>query len=91
MKSNEIEYCMKCENKNPVDKEVCDCGGRNFVFGGIDTFTYTKEGGATCNCGSKKFTMMAHINRNPIYDKTYMCASCGTVIGTQTYYKSPYC
>jgi len=29
---------MKCGNINPQDREICGCGGRNFVYG--NKFTY---------------------------------------------------
>lgn len=77
------EYCMKCGNENLQDSEICDCEGRNFVFG--SNFTYTKEDGVICNCGNRKFEMTSHINMSPIYNKAYKCGKCGNVIGVQTY------
>ena len=29
----EKEYCLKCGNENNPDNDVCECGGRNFVWG----------------------------------------------------------
>lgn len=84
----EIEYCMKCANENPTDREMCTCGGRNFVFG--QNFHYEKETGAVCNCGNNVFQMVGHINMNPIYNSTYKCVKCGNIVGVQTYYESPY-
>lgn len=79
----EKEYCMRCGNENPQDKEICDCGGRNFVFG--NNFTYTLESGVVCDCRNRKFKMVSHINMNPIYNKTYKCDKCTNVIGVQVY------
>ena len=87
-KEYEKEYCMKCGNENPQDRDICDCGGRDFVFG--NSFTYTLENGVICNCGNKKFKMTFHMNRNPIYDETYMCQACNNRIGIQTYCESQY-
>ncbi|MFW6007725.1 MAG: hypothetical protein ACOCP8_00560 [archaeon] len=78
----EKEYCMKCGEINPQDKEICECGSRKFIFG--DNFTYTKDGGAVCGCGNNKFKKTFHLNRAPIYDTTYQC-SCGNTIGVQVY------
>ncbi len=86
--NHEKEYCMVCGNENPQDREVCQCGGRNFVFG--SNFEYSKEQGVVCQCGSKEFKMVSHFNMNPIYNKTYRCNTCGNGIGVQTYYESPY-
>lgn len=41
MIKTEKEYCMKCGNLNPQDREICECGGRNFVFG--NNFTYENK------------------------------------------------
>jgi len=83
----EKEYCMVCGNINPQDREICKCGGRNFIYG--NNFTYINKK-VICNCGSDQFQMTFHINMNPIYTKNYKCNECGNVIGMQTYYKSPY-
>lgn len=83
----EKEFCMKCGKENPQDREICECGGRNFVFG--DSFQYI-DGKVICNCGNDKFKMITHINMNPIYNKTYRCSKCGNHIGVQIYYESPY-
>lgn len=77
---------MKCGNENPQDREICECGGRNFVYG--NNFTYIKENGVICNCGNNKFKMTFHFNMNPIYEKTYVCSECGNAIGMQTYCES---
>jgi hypothetical protein len=84
MKNYEKEYCMKCGKTNPHGREVCECGGRNFVFG--NNFNYTKEKGVICDCGNNKFEMVFHLNMNPIYEKTYKC-KCGNRIGVQVYCK----
>ena len=81
----EVEYCMKCGNKNPSDQAVCSCGGRNFIFG--RGFYFTKKSGAICDCGSNEFTMTFHINQSPICTKNYKCKSCNNVIGVQTYHQ----
>ena len=86
MKS-ELEYCMVCGNPNPPDREICECGGRNFVYG--NNFTYENKK-AVCDCGNDQFQMTFHMNANPIYTKNYKCMKCGNVIGVQTYYKSEY-
>jgi len=84
----ELEYCMKCGNKNPSGQEICNCGSRNFVFG--NKFTYSKEIGVICDCGNNKFQMTFHMNSNPIYTKNYKCPECGNIIAIQTYCKSSY-
>jgi len=83
----EKEYCMVCGNINPQDREICECGGRNFVYG--NKFTY-EDKKVVCNCGSDQFKTTFHMNTNPIYIKNYKCIFCGNIIGMQTYYKSPY-
>lgn len=85
-KTTEKEYCMICGNENSPDKEICECGGQNFVFG--NKFSYVNKK-VICNCGSDQFKMISHVNMNPIYNKTYQC-ECGNIIGIQTYYESPY-
>ena len=85
--SYEHEYCLKCGNENPQDRAICECGGRNFIFG--DNFTF-ENGKAICKCGNDQFKMIAHINMSPIYNKTYKCINCGKTFGMQTYYKSEY-
>jgi hypothetical protein len=84
---SELEFCMVCGNLNPPDRAICECGGRNFVFG--DNFTYENKK-VVCGCGNEEFTMTFHMNSNPIYTKNYKCVKCGNVIGVQTYYESPY-
>lgn len=88
VKKSTIEYCMKCGNENPQDREVCSCGGRNFVYG--DNFNYNIADGITCSCGNNKFQMLTHFNMSPIYEKTYKCSKCGNLIGVQTYCESYY-
>lgn len=67
-KDFEKEYCMKCGNENPQDREVCDCGRRDFVFFG-DSINYSEQEGIICNCGSKEFKMIFHMNMNPIFSE----------------------
>lgn len=86
-KTYEKEFCMVCGKENPQDREICECGGRNFVFGNKFTFENRE---VVCSCGNNRFQMTSHINMNPIYNKTYKCSKCGNSIGVQTYYKSPY-
>ncbi|MFW6008846.1 MAG: hypothetical protein ACOCP8_06235 [archaeon] len=84
---HEKEYCMKCGKLIEQSEKKCECGSKNFIFG--DNFVYTKCK-ATCDCGNDKFQMISHVNRSPVYNKTYSCSECGNTIGIQTYYKSPY-
>lgn len=51
MKS-ELEYCMVCGNPNPPDREICECGGRNFVYG--NNFKYENKK-VVCDCGNDQF------------------------------------
>jgi hypothetical protein len=87
MTKTELEFCMACGNPNPQDQAICECGGRNFVFG--NNFTY-EDKEVKCSCGNDQFRMTFHMNADPIYTKNYKCTKCGNVIGIQTYYKSPY-
>jgi hypothetical protein len=82
MKYYEKEYCMVCGNENPQDREVCDCGGRDFVFG--DKFTYV-DGKVICNCGSLEFRMSTHVDFNDFANTTYVCTKCGNPVAVQTH------
>ena len=82
MIKTELEYCMKCGNENPQDREICECGGRNFVFG--NKFKYINKK-VVCDCGNDKFQMTMHFNMSPIYTRNYKCSGCGNIIGMQTY------
>jgi len=62
----EKEYCMVCGNINPQDREICECGGRNFIYG--NNFTYENKK-VICNCSNDQFKMTFHMNMNPIYTK----------------------
>jgi hypothetical protein len=77
---------MSCGNETDQDKDSCECGSRSFVYGNNLKFEDKK---ISCGCGNSKLTMSMHMNCNPYYYKTYKC-DCGSVIGTQTYYESPY-
>jgi len=72
IKESKLEYCRKCGNPNPQDREICECDGRNFVYG--DNFSYINKK-VICNCGNDKFTMTFHMNMNPIYIKNYKCGN----------------
>ncbi len=87
MLKSTLEYCMVCGNPNPQDRAICECGGRNFVFG--NNFTYENKE-LICNCGGKGFVLSFHMNSSPIHTKNYKCVMCGNIIGIQTYYRSPY-
>ena len=78
------EFCLSCFKENPQDREICECGGRNFVFG--DHIKLVDKQ-VVCDCGSTEFKMTFHMNCSPIYDKTYKC-ECGKCFGMQTYHKS---
>ena len=88
-KKYKYEWCMSCktDHSDKQKEEICQCGGRNFLFG--DTIVL-EDGKFKCSCGSEKFQQMFHMNRNPIYDTTYKCIKCGATIGKQVYYESPY-
>lgn len=80
--NDEIEYCMSCGNLNPLDREICDCGGRKFVFGK----NFKLEKGVTiCNCGSDKFIFALHLNLGSIHEIKYKCSNCSNIIGIQSY------
>lgn len=82
-----LEYCMICGNPNPQDRAICECGGRNFIFG--NDFTYENKE-LVCGCGGKGFVLSFHMNMNPIHTRNYKCVKCGNIIGIQNYHKSPY-
>ena len=82
MRYYEHEYCMKCGNENPQDREVCDCGGRDFVFG--DKFTYIDKR-IVCNCGSTEFKMSTHMDFINFASTTYVCVNCKNPVAIQTY------
>ena len=81
------EYCVKCKQENPQDREICECGGRNFIFG--DSVVY-QDDKFKCECGSEEFVLSTHMNMNPIHNSTYMCAECKSPVGVQTYVKDYY-
>jgi hypothetical protein len=85
--NSEVEFCMKCGNPNTPDREICECGGRNFVFG--NDFIY-KNKKVVCNCGNDKFEKISHVNMPPFYNATYKCSKCRNIVATQIYYESPY-
>lgn len=42
-----LEFCMVCGNPNPPKKAICECGGRDFIYG--DDFTYENKK-VVCGC-----------------------------------------
>lgn len=82
MKEYKHEFCLRCFNENPQDREVCECGGRNFVFG--DHIGIVDKQ-VTCDCGGRQFKMVMHMNMTPIYNRTMKCEACGNCFGVQTY------
>lgn len=82
----EIEYCMDCGKENPQDREICECGGRSFIYG--NNFTYTKENGIVCNCGNNEFKFLSHLNMTPFHEYVYLCDKCKNKIGRQTFSES---
>ena len=88
-KTYKYEWCLKCgaDRSNKQEEEVCECGGKIFLFGDTIILEYGKF---KCNCGSEEFQKVFRMNRNPIYDTTYKCNRCGATIGKQVYYESPY-
>lgn len=80
--TDEMEFCMKCGEENPVDRKACSCGGRNFVFG--RKFSY-KDKKVVCDCGCETFKLALHINKGTVHDHKYTCSSCQNVIGVQYY------
>lgn len=83
----EKEYCMSCGEDNPSDREICECGGRNFIFG--KNFSL-KDKKAVCNCSCDTFELVLSINRSPFHDKTYKCNKCDNTIGVQVYAENEY-
>ena len=80
------EYCLTCEKENDINQKICNCGGRNFVFG--DNFSYNNKT-VQCDCGNdKEFEMKFHLNRDPVHDYSYQCFNCKNIIGVQKYIES---
>jgi hypothetical protein len=83
-------FCMECK-KDLSDKtekfDECECGSKNFIYG--NTVEKTEQGFA-CSCGCSQFRMIAHVNMNPRYIKTFSCDKCSASVSTETYYESPY-
>jgi mRNA-degrading endonuclease HigB of HigAB toxin-antitoxin module len=82
IKNTKKEYCVKCGNKNVQNKEICDCGSKNFIFG--NKFSY-KDKKIICDCGSNEFQMIFHCNRDSIHNQTYECVKCKNIINYQCY------
>lgn len=78
----ELEFCLRCKKPNPPEREICECGSRNFVYG--NNFSL-KDGGVHCDCGSTSFNMVLHTNSNPSR-YVYKCSNCNNVIKKE-YYK----
>lgn len=86
---NQKVFCLECKadltnKKNPTR---CSCGSRNFIYG--STLAY-EDGVFRCSCGSTDFNWKGHVNCNPRYITSYACAKCGSAVGKETYYESPY-
>lgn len=81
------EYCLVCGKPNPPERAICDCGGRNFIYG--RNFKY-EDKKAICDCGCSDFAMTIHIDGKEYHTTNYVCKKCGNVIGTQTYCKNEY-
>jgi hypothetical protein len=77
---SELEFCMVCGNPNPPDRAICECGGRNFVFG--NDFTYENKK-VVCNCGNIEFRMSTHMDFAKFANTTYICTKCGNPMATQ--------
>lgn len=84
---HELQYCLSCGIETDPDKNECECGSKNLVYGKLFKFSNKK---IFCACGEEKFRMTLHLNRSPYYNKTYQCQGCGNVIGMQTYAENPY-
>lgn len=78
----EVEFCTKCKKENPKDREVCVCGGRNFVFGEDISI---KDDKIICRCGGTKLEFKLHINYGKVHESAYVCKNCSNIIKTQTY------
>ena len=81
------EYCMSCKQENPQDREICECGGRKFIFG--DT-VILKDDKFQCECGSNQLIFSTSVNMSPIHNTTYLCGNCNGIVGIQTYIKNDY-
>ena len=83
-KEYKTEYCMDCksDHSDKQKEEICECGGRNFIFG--DTVVL-EDGKFKCSCGSDEFRLIARVNMNPVYNGTYMCSKCGAIVVKQLY------
>mgnify|MGYP001248751108 FL=1 len=79
----EKEYCLECGNENPPEKEVCECGGRNFVWGDD---IILKDGKIICKCGNDKFNFSMHMLFTKFGNTTYVCSECGNVVGKQGWF-----
>ena len=76
----EKEYCMECLKENPPEREICECGGRNFTWGDDISIVDKK---VTCKCGSNTFEKSFHIDFVDFSNTTYVCSACGNAVGVQ--------
>lgn len=81
------EFCMECGRETDQEKDTCECGSRNFIYG--NHFSYENKK-AICECGNDTFKMVMHMNMSPIHNKSYQCSDCEKNVMVQTYIES-YC
>lgn len=79
-------FCLVCGKEIAEDKEECECGARDFVYGNN---LKRIDGGFSC-CDNPSLKKTSHMNCNPIYHSLYVCDNCHTIVGTQCYYDNPY-
>lgn len=76
----EKEFCLICEQPNPVDNPVCQCGSQAFAFGnGISI----KDGVIYCRCQNTHFEKRIHIDYVKFSEDRYSCPQCFNAIGVQ--------
>lgn len=80
--SREVEFCTTCKKENPPDRDTCECGSRNFVYGGDISLEDDK---LICRCGKTEFEFKLHINGGKIHERVFVCRSCSNVVKFQTY------
>lgn len=89
----EKEFCLACKKPNPVDREICECGGRNFVYGrdfSLILNPLTNETEIVCDCGGKEFSLKVSLGFTKYHERKYKCAKCNNVINIQENHESEY-
>lgn len=75
-------FCMNCKKEVEESVEICNCGGKVFVFGDVK---YDGKKDFLCSCGNEKFQSKSHIDFIEKSVTNYQCSECRNLIGIEAF------